>query len=110
MKVVNNAPSQELSQHFVNCISENDMEEMSANNRYDRPAKMEVELSGEVAVKVLYGQEAIDKMLEVDWVLLMSRITGTNDGIGETSISKVFNRLLVNRSGYLLAFDSRIIH
>ncbi|AXI10406.1 ABC transporter substrate-binding protein [Oceanobacillus zhaokaii] len=79
VSVVKNASNQELAQQFVNFLLDVEIQEMSAIKRFEGPVNMDVELSDEVAEKVPYGQERIEKLIKVDWDVINANRTQWNE-------------------------------
>ncbi|WP_442901729.1 ABC transporter substrate-binding protein [Geobacillus sp. BK01] len=65
--VVKNAPNAELAQKFVNFILSEEVQTEFAHSLFDGPVNKNVKLDGDIAKKVVYGEEQVKKLIKVDW-------------------------------------------
>jgi putative spermidine/putrescine transport system substrate-binding protein len=65
--IVKNAPNPELANEFINFILGEDAQKTISKTVFFGPVNKNVKLDQDVASKVVYGEEQINKLLKIDW-------------------------------------------
>ncbi|MDQ0269818.1 ABC transporter substrate-binding protein [Cytobacillus purgationiresistens] len=73
VSVVKGAPNEELAQKFVNFVLDEEAQKLFAASLFDGPVNKHVELEEEIANKVVYGEDEIEKLVKVDWELVNTK-------------------------------------
>lgn len=70
VSVVKDAPNSELAQEFVNFILSEEAQILFAESLFDGPVNKNVKIEGDLADKVIYGEDEISKLVKVDWEIV----------------------------------------
>ncbi|WP_026583602.1 ABC transporter substrate-binding protein [Bacillus sp. J33] len=73
VSVIKDAPNAELAQEFVNFILDEEAQILFANSLFDGPVNKNVKLEGNIADKVVYGEDEIEKLIKVNWEVVNAK-------------------------------------
>ncbi|WP_257347361.1 ABC transporter substrate-binding protein [Pseudalkalibacillus decolorationis] len=68
--LVKDAPNSELGQKFINFLLTEKVQKTLSERIFNGPVNKNVELDSELAKKVVYGQENVDRLIKVDWSVI----------------------------------------